>query len=80
MVASDTVIVSSGMCLYRGRNVITLFKHHYAMVSSRVPMAYRETGAHPERFESLSADGVSKKDMKSVQRKMAQMKKRNVRA
>ena len=44
-------------------------RHHYAMVSSQMPMAYREIGAHAERFESLSADGVSEKDMKSMQHK-----------
>jgi hypothetical protein len=79
MVTSGTVIVLSGMRLYRGRNVVT-FIEDYAIVCPRAPMVYREIGAHAERFESLSADGVSEKDMKNVQRKVAQMKKRNARA
>jgi hypothetical protein len=68
MGASGTVIVLSGMRLYTGRNVVT-FIEDYAIVCPQAPMAYRETGAHAERFERLSADGVSEKDMKSMQHK-----------
>ncbi len=46
------------------------------MASSRMPIVYRETGAHAERFESLSAHGVSEKDMKRMQDTMAQMQKK----